>query len=113
MVYVYSTTFATPVFTSIVHGLGSGSHNFPLPISSGIQRYRESHCASGFQMSPMKMTVVAFSPTTFNSIVDCEPYVLVAGGAMSLNSDHGPASDLAVAYLFGFGLHPVNAEPIA
>ena len=61
----------------------------------------------------MKITVVSFSAATFSIMVDCDPYVFVPGGAISWNSDHGPANDLAVAYLLGFGLQPVNAEPMA
>src|SRR5450631_628572 len=100
-----------PVFTSSVHSRGSGSRNLPFPISSGIHKYRESHCVRGFQISPMKITAVAFFPTTFSIIVDCDPYVFASGGAMSWNSDHGPARLLDVAYLLGFGAHPVSADP--
>ena len=64
---------ASPVATSSVHSCGSGRNILPSPISTGIQRYRESHCVRGFQMSPMKITVVALDPTTFSSMVDCDP----------------------------------------
>ena len=64
---------ASPVAISSCHGFGSGSDNFPSPIWSGIHRYRESHCVHGFQMSPMKITVVVFEPVTLSINVDCDP----------------------------------------
>ena len=103
----------SPVSMSSVHTRGSGRTSLPSPISSGIHRYRESHCEFGRQMSPMKITVVVCVPTTFSSIVDWLPYVFVCGGAMSLNADHGPSKDLAVAYKLGLGFQPVRCEPIA
>src|ERR1039457_4097811 len=103
----------SPVSTSSVHSFGAGRRRPPSPISTGIQMYRESHCVRGFQISPMKITLVALDPTTFKSIVDCDPYVFVSGGAMSLNSDQGPSRLRAVAYLLGLGFHPVRAEPSA
>ncbi len=49
-------------------------------------------------MSPMKITVVSRVPTIFTIMVDCAPYVFVSLGAMSRNFDHGPASEVAVAF---------------
>ncbi len=64
---------ATPVATSSVHSLGSGTQSLPSPISRGIYKYRESHWVRGFQTSAMKITVVVLLPTTFSITVDCEP----------------------------------------
>src|SRR5689334_15888749 len=72
-VVCYRSIKPSPVATSNVHAFGSGSLNLPSPISSGIQRYRESHCVRGFQISPMKITAVVFVPTTLTIIVDCDP----------------------------------------
>src|SRR5262245_31695366 len=69
----YFLIWLSPVLTSSVHSFGSGSHNLPSPICNGIHKYRESHCVFGFHMSPRKITVVDFVPTTFNIMVDCEP----------------------------------------
>ena len=61
----------------------------------------------------MNMTVVLFFPSTFKSNVDCEPYVLVAGGAISTNSLQGPDKEGAVATLLGLGRQAVRPEPMA